>query len=68
MLEMTITAEGFQRIELLESEKGTFFDSGKSTLNGGGKEMVVLLANEQPSESFRITSRSRDTPMQNRMG
>jgi chemotaxis protein MotB len=44
-VEMTITAEGL-RIELLESEKGTFFDSGKSTLNGGGKEMVVLLANE----------------------
>ena len=44
-VEMTVTAEGL-RIELLESEKGTFFDSGSSSLNAGGKEMVVLLAHE----------------------
>ncbi len=35
-IEMTVTAEGL-RIELLESEKGTFFDSGSSALNREGK-------------------------------
>jgi chemotaxis protein MotB len=44
-VEMTVTAEGL-RIELLESEKGTFFDSGSSALNGGGKEMLILLAKD----------------------
>jgi len=44
-IEMTVTAEGL-RIELLESEKGTFFDSGSSTLNQSGKEMLELLAAE----------------------
>ena len=42
---MTVTAEGL-RIESLESEKGTFFDSGSSTLNKSGQEMLVLLAEE----------------------
>ena len=44
-IEMTVTAEGL-RIELLESEKGTFFDSGSSKLNQSGREMVTLLAAE----------------------
>jgi len=44
-IEMTVTAEGL-RIELLESERGTFFDSGHSDLNGTGKEMVELLAQQ----------------------
>ncbi len=44
-IEMTVTAEGL-RIELLESEKGTFFDSGSSALNTSGQEMLVLLAVE----------------------
>jgi chemotaxis protein MotB len=44
-IEMTVTAEGL-RIELLESEKGTFFDSGSSQLNESGREMLALLANE----------------------
>ncbi len=44
-VEMTLTAEGL-RIELLESEKGTFFDSGSSALNQVGREMVTLLAAE----------------------
>ena len=44
-IEMTVTAEGL-RIELLESEKGTFFDSGSSALNQSGKEMLTLLAAE----------------------
>jgi chemotaxis protein MotB len=44
-IEMTVTAEGL-RIELLESEKGTFFDSGSSALNESGRGMLVLLAEE----------------------
>jgi chemotaxis protein MotB len=44
-IEMTVTAEGL-RIELLESDKGTFFDSGNSELNQSGKEMLALLAEE----------------------
>jgi chemotaxis protein MotB len=44
-IEMTVTTEGL-RIELMESEKGTFFDSGSSALNQVGQEMVRLLAAE----------------------
>ncbi len=44
-IEITVTAEGL-RIELLESEKGTFFDSGSSKLNQSGQELVALLAAE----------------------
>jgi chemotaxis protein MotB len=44
-IEMTVTAEGL-RIELLESEKGTFFDSGSSVLNQSGQELLTLLATE----------------------
>jgi chemotaxis protein MotB len=44
-IEMTVTAEGL-RIELLESQNGTFFDSGSSALNQTGQEMLTLLAAE----------------------
>ena len=44
-IEMTVTAEGL-RIELLESQNGTFFDSGSTALNTSGKEMLVMLAAE----------------------
>lgn len=44
-IEMTVTSEGL-RIELLESDKGMFFDSGSSEVNQSGKEMLVLLAKE----------------------
>src|SRR5712671_174661 len=42
-IEMTITAEGL-RIELLESDKGTFFNSGSPKLNESGRELLVVLA------------------------
>jgi chemotaxis protein MotB len=42
-IEMTITAEGL-RIELLESDKGTFFDSGSPHLKPSGQEILGLLA------------------------
>ncbi len=44
-IEMTVTAEGL-RIELLETEKGTFFDSGSPHPNGSGQELLELLAGE----------------------
>jgi chemotaxis protein MotB len=44
-IEMTVTAEGL-RIELIESEKGTFFDSGSAKLNQSGQELLTLLAAE----------------------
>src|SRR5258708_35366415 len=44
-IEMTITTEGL-RIELSESAKGTFFDSGSAKLKGDGNEMLIMLAQE----------------------
>jgi chemotaxis protein MotB len=44
-IEMTVTEEGL-RIELLESEKGTFFDSGSQTLSADGREALVTLAQQ----------------------
>ena len=44
-IEMTVTAEGL-RIELMESEKGTFFESGRPEPTAYGREMLVTLANE----------------------
>jgi chemotaxis protein MotB len=53
-IEMTVTAEGL-RIELLESAKGTFFDSGSSGLNESGKEMLILLAQDLSSVPNHIS-------------
>jgi|SRR5271163_835484 len=44
-IEMTVTKEGL-RIELLESEKGTFFDSGSAKISDNGKELLLTLAGE----------------------
>jgi chemotaxis protein MotB len=44
-IEITVTDEGL-RIELLETEKGTFFDSGSPNPNDNGKELLSLLAQE----------------------
>jgi chemotaxis protein MotB len=44
-IEMTVTAEGL-RIELLESEKGTFFDTGSPKPSSNGRELLVTLAHE----------------------
>ena len=44
-IEMTVTSEGL-RIELLESAKGTFFDSGSPELNDSGRETLIALARE----------------------
>ena len=53
-IEMTVTSEGL-RIELLESEKGTFFDSGSSALNNSGKEMLTVLAAELGNVPNRVS-------------
>lgn len=42
---MTITPEGL-RIDMIEGEKGTFFDSGSPKLNLDGKDLLIALAGE----------------------
>jgi chemotaxis protein MotB len=42
---MTVTGEGL-RIELLESEVGTFFESGKSSPSGSGQDMLRMISSE----------------------
>ncbi len=44
-IEMTVTSEGL-RIELLESEVGTFFESGSADPSVSGKDMLSRLAGE----------------------
>lgn len=44
-LEMTVTAEGL-RIELLESEKGMFFETGSPTPSPSGRDLLTTLARE----------------------
>ena len=42
---MTVTAEGL-RIELLESEKGTFFESGELNSHGSAREILTCWLQE----------------------
>jgi chemotaxis protein MotB len=44
-VQMTITGEGL-RIELLETNKGMFFESGSSNPSEAGKELLMTLANQ----------------------
>ena len=44
-VQMTVTGEGL-RIEMLETEKGMFFESGSAMPTEVGKEMLVLLSKE----------------------
>ena len=44
-IEMTITSEGL-RIELMETERGTFFPSGVPDPSEDGKQILTMLANE----------------------
>ena len=44
-IEMTVTAEGL-RIELLETESGTFFESGSPVPTPNGRELLLSLAHE----------------------
>jgi chemotaxis protein MotB len=44
-IDMTVTNEGL-RIELTESESGTFFDSGSTKISPDGGDLLVMLAQE----------------------
>lgn len=44
-IKLTVTPEGL-RIELLESQKGTFFDSGSPEPNADGRELMGTIAQE----------------------
>ena len=44
-VQMTVTSEGL-RIELLENENGTFFETGSAEPTKSGREMLTLLAGE----------------------
>ncbi|HZD50066.1 MAG TPA: flagellar motor protein MotB [Silvibacterium sp.] len=44
-IEITVTPEGL-RIELLESKNGTFFDTGSTTLNQTGRDILTMLAGQ----------------------
>jgi chemotaxis protein MotB len=44
-IEMKVTENGL-RIELIETEKGTFFDVGSPSANGDCKELLTVLAGE----------------------
>jgi chemotaxis protein MotB len=44
-IEMTVTAEGL-RIELMESETGTFFESGSPAPSASGRDFLIALAAE----------------------
>ncbi len=57
-IEMTITSEGL-RIEMMETETGTFFDVGSPRPNGNGKELLVLLAQELGKVPNRISIEGR---------
>jgi chemotaxis protein MotB len=53
-IEMTVTAEGL-RIELMEGEAGTFFESGNPTPTANGREFLVALAHEMGNLPNRIS-------------
>lgn len=53
-IEITVTEEGL-RIELLETEKGTFFDSGSPLPNDSGKELLSLVAQQMGKLPNRLT-------------
>src|ERR1044071_2523816 len=44
-VEITVTSDGL-RIELLETEAGMFFESGRPVPTGGGAELLTRLASE----------------------
>jgi len=44
-VQMSVTGEGL-RVELLESETGTFFESGSAIPSGGARDLITTLAQE----------------------
>jgi chemotaxis protein MotB len=53
-IELTVTSEGL-RIELLESQSGTFFDSGRPEPNGNGRELLITIAEELGKIPNKVT-------------
>jgi chemotaxis protein MotB len=53
-VQVTVTPEGL-RIELMEKQKGTFFQNGSAALSAGGKEMLQLLAGQLGQVPNRIS-------------
>jgi chemotaxis protein MotB len=53
-LQMTVTGEGL-RLELLESEKGTFFESGNAKPTAAGDELLKKLAEELGKLPNKVT-------------
>ena len=53
-IEITVTPEGL-RIELLETEDGSFFDTGSAVLNNRGREILTLLAQQLKAVPNRIS-------------
>jgi chemotaxis protein MotB len=53
-VQMTITPEGL-RIELMETSRGAFFDSGAAALSGQGRDMLVLLAKQLGQVPNRVS-------------
>ena len=53
-IEITLTPDGL-RIELLETETGTFFDLGSSGPNQNGKELLSVLAQELSKLPNRVS-------------
>ena len=53
-IQMTVTSEGL-RIELLETETGTFFEVGSSVPSNKGRELLSLLAQELAKIPNRVS-------------
>ncbi len=53
-VEFTVTPEGL-RIDMLETESGTFFDSGSPVPNASGKELLVALSAEMAKLPNKIS-------------
>jgi chemotaxis protein MotB len=65
-VEMTVTGEGL-RIELLENEKGMFFETGKAFPTELGKDLLIRLAKEigKLSNSILVEGHTDSEPYQN---
>ena len=61
LIAMMVTAAGL-RIELLESEAGTFFDGGSSTPSATGKQLLVALAHEMGPLANKISIEGTPIP------
>jgi chemotaxis protein MotB len=67
-VQMTVTGEGL-RIELLESEKGTFFENGEPLPTPMGKALLVLIAGElgKMSNMILIEGHTDSNPFDSRL-